>query len=163
MPGSAINVFGFISIGSLFHQLLSSFMGSLLTNTVLHVWSVLSFTNIYFLLFIFFSFNLLVSVTSPMVPGSIRNIHEGKVSGQMGNAANHHSDRHGTEDYLNIVHRLSTEVQLHKTKNLRKKWFHCSCMMSIYQLLLNNCICLLAFVISEFVNCVHKRKVKHCF
>ncbi|XP_076586328.1 nipped-B-like protein A isoform X3 [Chaetodon auriga] len=50
-----------------------------------------------------------VSVTSPMVPGGIRNIHEGKVSGQMANAANHHSDRHGTEDYLNIVHRLSNE------------------------------------------------------
>ncbi|KAL6114096.1 nipbl [Pungitius sinensis] len=50
-----------------------------------------------------------VSVASPMVPGGIRNIHEGKVSGQMANAANHHSDRHGTEDYMNIVHRLSTE------------------------------------------------------
>lgn len=60
--------------------------------------------------------NLVVSVTSPMVPGSIRNIHEGKVSGQMANAANHHSDRHGTEDYLNIVHRLSNEVQRHKLK-----------------------------------------------
>ncbi|KAM8886564.1 nipped-B-like protein A isoform 2-T4 [Spinachia spinachia] len=47
-----------------------------------------------------------VSVASPMVPGGIRNIHEGKVSGQM---ANHHSDRHGTEDYMNIVHRLSSE------------------------------------------------------
>ncbi|CAN9513160.1 unnamed protein product [Ophioblennius macclurei] len=44
-----------------------------------------------------------VSVTSPMVSGGIRNIHEGKVPGQMANAANHHSDRHGTEDYLNIV------------------------------------------------------------
>ncbi|XP_059192293.1 nipped-B-like protein A isoform X2 [Centropristis striata] len=50
-----------------------------------------------------------VSVASPMVPGGIRNIHDGKVSGQMANAANHHSDRHGTEDYLNIVHRLSNE------------------------------------------------------
>uniref|UniRef100_UPI0037E95CD1 nipped-B-like protein A isoform X3 n=1 Tax=Semicossyphus pulcher TaxID=241346 RepID=UPI0037E95CD1 len=50
-----------------------------------------------------------VSVASPMVPGGIRNIHEGKVSGQMANAANHHSERHGTEDYLNIVHRLSNE------------------------------------------------------
>ncbi|XP_069379772.1 nipped-B-like protein A isoform X4 [Paralichthys olivaceus] len=50
-----------------------------------------------------------VSVASPMVPGGIRNIHEGKVSGQMANAANHHSDRHGTEDYLNIVHRLGSE------------------------------------------------------
>ncbi|XP_058491616.1 nipped-B-like protein A isoform X5 [Solea solea] len=50
-----------------------------------------------------------VSVASPMVPGGIRNIHEVKVSGQMANAANHHSDRHGTEDYLNIVHRLSSE------------------------------------------------------
>ncbi|XP_076010235.1 nipped-B-like protein B isoform X5 [Genypterus blacodes] len=50
-----------------------------------------------------------VSVASPMVPGSIRNIHDGKVSGQMANAANHHSDRHGAEDYLNIVHRLGNE------------------------------------------------------
>ncbi|XP_029961584.1 nipped-B-like protein A isoform X3 [Salarias fasciatus] len=50
-----------------------------------------------------------VSVASPMVPGGIRNIHEGKVPGQMANAANHHSDRHGTEDYLNIVHRLGSE------------------------------------------------------
>ncbi|KAI4819958.1 hypothetical protein KUCAC02_027958 [Chaenocephalus aceratus] len=44
-----------------------------------------------------------VSVASPMVPGGIRNILEGKVAGQMGNAANHHSDRHGPEDYMNIV------------------------------------------------------------
>ncbi|XP_039887569.1 nipped-B-like protein A isoform X1 [Simochromis diagramma] len=50
-----------------------------------------------------------VSVASPMVPGGIRNIHEGKVTGQIPNAANHHSDRHGTEDYLNIVHRLGNE------------------------------------------------------
>ncbi|TNN80636.1 Nipped-B-like protein A [Liparis tanakae] len=50
-----------------------------------------------------------VSVASPMVPGGIRNIHEGKVSGQMANAANHLSDRHGTEDYMNIVHRLGNE------------------------------------------------------
>ncbi|CAJ1068917.1 nipped-B-like protein A isoform X3 [Xyrichtys novacula] len=50
-----------------------------------------------------------VSVASPMVPGGIRNIHESKVSGQMANAANHHSERHGAEDYLNIVHRLSNE------------------------------------------------------
>ncbi|XP_077377636.1 nipped-B-like protein A isoform X5 [Festucalex cinctus] len=50
-----------------------------------------------------------VSVASPMVPGSIRNIHEGKVSGQMANTANHHSDRHGADDYLNIVHRLGSE------------------------------------------------------
>ncbi|XP_057687450.1 nipped-B-like protein A isoform X1 [Corythoichthys intestinalis] len=50
-----------------------------------------------------------VSVPSPMVPGSIRNIHEGKVSGQMANTANHHSDRHGTDDYLNIVHRSGSE------------------------------------------------------
>ncbi|KAM3850385.1 nipped-B-like protein B [Diretmus argenteus] len=50
-----------------------------------------------------------MSVASPMVPGGIRNIHEGKVSGHMANAANHHPDRHGTEDYLNIVHRLGNE------------------------------------------------------
>ncbi|XP_033829002.1 nipped-B-like protein A isoform X1 [Periophthalmus magnuspinnatus] len=45
-----------------------------------------------------------VSVASPIVPGNIRNVHEGK--GQMTNAANHHSDQHGSEDYMNIVHRL---------------------------------------------------------
>ncbi|CAF93495.1 unnamed protein product [Tetraodon nigroviridis] len=50
-----------------------------------------------------------VSVTSPMVPGGIRNIHEGKVSSQLAGASNHLSDRHGTEDYLKIVHRLSNE------------------------------------------------------
>ncbi|XP_061784889.1 nipped-B-like protein B isoform X3 [Nerophis lumbriciformis] len=50
-----------------------------------------------------------VSVASPMVPGSIPNLHEGKVSGQMANTANHHSDRHGTDDYLNIVHRIGSE------------------------------------------------------
>ncbi|KAM9743549.1 nipped-B-like protein A isoform 3-T3 [Menidia menidia] len=50
-----------------------------------------------------------VSVSSPMVPGGIRNIHEGKVSGQMSNAPNHHSDRHGTEDYLNIVQQLGNQ------------------------------------------------------
>ncbi|KAM9392170.1 nipped-B-like protein A isoform 2-T2 [Pholidichthys leucotaenia] len=48
-------------------------------------------------------------VASPMVPGGIRNIHEGKVSGPMANAANHHSDRYGTEDYLGIVHRPGNE------------------------------------------------------
>ncbi|KAM3610729.1 uncharacterized protein V6R79_008133 [Siganus canaliculatus] len=58
-----------------------------------------------------------VSVTSPMVPGGIRNIHEGKVSGQMANAANHHSDRHGTEDYMNIVHRLSNEESESSRRN----------------------------------------------
>lgn len=47
-----------------------------------------------------------VSVASPMMSGGIRNIHEGKVSGQIANAANHHSDQHGTEDYMDIVHRL---------------------------------------------------------
>lgn len=47
-----------------------------------------------------------------MVPGGIRNIHEGKVSGQLAGASNHLSDRHGTEDYMNIVHRLSNEVWL---------------------------------------------------
>ncbi|XP_029017245.1 nipped-B-like protein A isoform X3 [Betta splendens] len=50
-----------------------------------------------------------VSVASPMVPVGIRNLHEGKVSGQLASAANHHSERHGTEDYMNIVHRLGSE------------------------------------------------------
>lgn len=116
-----------INICSLFHQLFSTCLGSSLTNTVLQACFVLSFTNV------FFSFNLVVSVTSPMVPGSIRNIHEGKVSGQMANAANHHSDRHGTEDYLNIVHRLSSEVRRCKSLLKKKKkgslvlwWWHTS-------------------------------------
>ncbi|XP_028313630.1 nipped-B-like protein A isoform X2 [Gouania willdenowi] len=58
-----------------------------------------------------------VSVASPMVPGAIRNLHESKVPGQMSNAANHHSDRHGPEDYLNMVHRLGSEEGDSAVKN----------------------------------------------
>lgn len=60
--------------------------------------------------FLFFIYS--ASVASPMVPGGIRNIQEGKVSGQLSNAPNHHSDRHGTDDYMNIVQRLGNEVCL---------------------------------------------------
>ncbi|KAM9329215.1 nipped-B-like protein [Gastrophryne carolinensis] len=53
------------------------------------------------------------SVSSPIVAGGLRNLHENKVSGQLaGNSANHHSDnsRHSTsEDYLQMVHRLGSE------------------------------------------------------
>uniref|UniRef100_A0A1A8F8N9 Nipped-B protein n=2 Tax=Nothobranchius korthausae TaxID=1143690 RepID=A0A1A8F8N9_9TELE len=52
---------------------------------------------------------LQASVVSPMVPGGIRNIHEDKGCGQMSGAPNHHPDRHGTEDYLNMVQRLGSE------------------------------------------------------
>ncbi|XP_051784298.1 nipped-B-like protein A isoform X2 [Erpetoichthys calabaricus] len=55
----------------------------------------------------------LVCVASSMVPGSMRNIHDNKVCGQMSsNSANHHADnsRHGSnEDYLHLVHRLGNE------------------------------------------------------
>ncbi|KAK6494364.1 nipped-B-like protein [Huso huso] len=55
----------------------------------------------------------LVSVASPMVAGTMRNIHENKVSGQVSsNSANHHADnsRHGSnEDYLHMVPRLGNE------------------------------------------------------
>ncbi|KAG2465755.1 NIPBL protein, partial [Polypterus senegalus] len=54
-----------------------------------------------------------VCVASSMVPGSMRNIHDNKVCGQMSsNSANHHADnsRHGSnEDYLHLVHRLGNE------------------------------------------------------
>ena len=53
-----------------------------------------------------------------MVSGGIRNLHEGKVPGQMANATNHHPDRHGTDDYLNIVHRLGNEVNKGFIKSL---------------------------------------------
>ncbi|KAE8636479.1 hypothetical protein XENTR_v10003008 [Xenopus tropicalis] len=53
------------------------------------------------------------SVSSPIVAGGLRNLHENKVSGQLsGSSANHHADnsRHGaTEDYLQMVHRLGGE------------------------------------------------------
>uniref|UniRef100_A0A8D0GLK0 Nipped-B protein n=1 Tax=Sphenodon punctatus TaxID=8508 RepID=A0A8D0GLK0_SPHPU len=53
------------------------------------------------------------SVSSPIVSGGMRNIHENKVSSQLsGSSANHHADnsRHGSnEDYLQIVHRLSSD------------------------------------------------------
>ncbi|KAM4051010.1 nipped-B-like protein isoform 3-T3 [Anomaloglossus baeobatrachus] len=53
------------------------------------------------------------SVSSPIVAGGLRNLHENKVSGQLaGNSANHHADnsRHSTsEDYLQMVQRLGSE------------------------------------------------------
>ncbi|XP_074851746.1 nipped-B-like protein isoform X3 [Carettochelys insculpta] len=53
------------------------------------------------------------SVSSPIVSSGMRNIHENKVSSQLsGNSANHHADnsRHGSnEDYLQMVHRLSSD------------------------------------------------------
>ncbi|XP_043932364.1 nipped-B-like protein [Protopterus annectens] len=53
------------------------------------------------------------SVSSPMVPGNIRNMHDSKLSNQLSsNSSNHHPDgsRHGSnEDYLHIVHRLGNE------------------------------------------------------
>ncbi|XP_044287063.1 nipped-B-like protein isoform X3 [Varanus komodoensis] len=53
------------------------------------------------------------SVSSPIVSGGMRNIHENKVTSQLsGSSANHHADnsRHGSnEDYLQMVHRISSE------------------------------------------------------
>ncbi|KAH0627889.1 hypothetical protein JD844_008441 [Phrynosoma platyrhinos] len=53
------------------------------------------------------------SVSSPIVSGGMRNIHENKVTSQLsGGSANHHADnsRHGSnEDYLQMVHRISNE------------------------------------------------------
>uniref|UniRef100_A0A8C3CEE3 Nipped-B protein n=1 Tax=Cairina moschata TaxID=8855 RepID=A0A8C3CEE3_CAIMO len=53
------------------------------------------------------------SVSSPIVTAGMRNLHESKVSSQLsGNSANHHADnsRHGSnEDYLQMVHRLSSD------------------------------------------------------
>ncbi|TRZ10016.1 hypothetical protein HGM15179_017091, partial [Zosterops borbonicus] len=53
------------------------------------------------------------SVSSPIVSAGMRNLHENKVSSQLsGNSANHHADnsRHGSnEDYLQMVHRISSD------------------------------------------------------
>ncbi|XP_051498360.1 nipped-B-like protein isoform X3 [Apus apus] len=53
------------------------------------------------------------SVSSPIVTAGMRNLHENKVSSQLsGSSANHHADnsRHGSnEDYLQMVHRLSSD------------------------------------------------------
>ncbi|XP_021407417.1 nipped-B-like protein isoform X3 [Lonchura striata] len=53
------------------------------------------------------------SVSSPIVTAGMRNLHENKVSSQLsGNSANHHADnsRHSSnEDYLQMVHRLSSD------------------------------------------------------
>ncbi|OCU02595.1 NIPBL, cohesin loading factor L homeolog isoform X2 [Xenopus laevis] len=53
------------------------------------------------------------SVSSPIVAGGLRNLHENKVSVQQsGSSTNHHADnsRHGTtEDYLQMVQRLGGE------------------------------------------------------
>ncbi|XP_032874665.1 nipped-B-like protein isoform X5 [Amblyraja radiata] len=59
------------------------------------------------------STSTLASVSSPMIPGSMRNIHDSKVASQLsGSSSNHHSDnsRHGSnEDYIHMVHRLGSE------------------------------------------------------
>ncbi|KAF6126011.1 NIPBL cohesin loading factor [Phyllostomus discolor] len=53
------------------------------------------------------------SVSSPIVAGGLRNLHDNKVSGPLsGSSANHHADnpRHGSsDDYLHMVHRLSSD------------------------------------------------------
>ncbi|XP_015314581.1 nipped-B-like protein isoform X4 [Bos indicus x Bos taurus] len=53
------------------------------------------------------------SVSSPIVAGGLRNLHDNKVSGSLsGNSANHHADnpRHGSsDDYLHMVHRISSD------------------------------------------------------
>ncbi|XP_032062792.1 nipped-B-like protein isoform X1 [Aythya fuligula] len=53
------------------------------------------------------------SVSSPIVTAGMRNLHENKISSQLsGNSANHHADnsRHSSnEDYLQMVHRLSSD------------------------------------------------------
>ncbi|XP_060046943.1 nipped-B-like protein isoform X2 [Erinaceus europaeus] len=53
------------------------------------------------------------SVSSPIVAGGLRNIHDNQVSGPLsGSSANHHADnpRHGSSDsYLHMVHRLSSD------------------------------------------------------
>ncbi|XP_072448848.1 nipped-B-like protein isoform X6 [Chiloscyllium punctatum] len=53
------------------------------------------------------------SVSSPMIPSGMRNIHDNKVTSQMSSSSsNHHSDnsRHGSnEDYIHMVHRLGSE------------------------------------------------------
>lgn len=52
-----------------------------------------------------------VSVASPMVPGGIRNIHDNKVPGQISSNSSNHNARHCSNDeYMNIVHRLGSEV-----------------------------------------------------
>uniref|UniRef100_A0A8C6XQG6 Nipped-B protein n=1 Tax=Naja naja TaxID=35670 RepID=A0A8C6XQG6_NAJNA len=51
-------------------------------------------------------------VSSPIVSGGMRNIHENKITSQLGSSTNHHPDntRHGSsEDYLHMVHRISSE------------------------------------------------------
>lgn len=63
----------------------------------------------------FFVFLLIpASVSSPIVAGGLRNMHDNKVSGPLsGSSANHHTDnpRHGSsDDYLHMVHRLSSDV-----------------------------------------------------
>uniref|UniRef100_A0A8C7GV06 Nipped-B protein n=1 Tax=Oncorhynchus kisutch TaxID=8019 RepID=A0A8C7GV06_ONCKI len=49
-------------------------------------------------------------VASPVVPASMRNIHDNTVSGQISSNSANHNARHGSnEDYMNIVHRLGNE------------------------------------------------------
>nr|XP_060490042.1 nipped-B-like protein [Panthera onca] len=80
-----------------------------LVSQLVHSLNQVSTDHIFLFLFLLIS----ASVSSPIVAGGLRNIHDNKVSGPLsGNSANHHADnpRHGSsDDYLHMVHRLSSD------------------------------------------------------
>ncbi|XP_039532073.1 nipped-B-like protein B isoform X2 [Pimephales promelas] len=50
-----------------------------------------------------------VSVSSPIVPSSMRNIHDNKVSGQVSGNSNHNARHCSNDEYISIVQRLGNE------------------------------------------------------
>nr|XP_055063952.1 nipped-B-like protein B isoform X3 [Misgurnus anguillicaudatus] len=50
-----------------------------------------------------------VSVSSPVVPGGMRNIHDNKVSGQVSGNSNHNSRHCSNDEYISIVQRLGND------------------------------------------------------
>ncbi|XP_051973110.1 nipped-B-like protein B isoform X2 [Xyrauchen texanus] len=50
-----------------------------------------------------------VSVSSPIVPGSMRNIHDNKLSGQVSGNSNHNARHCSSDEYIGIVQRLGND------------------------------------------------------
>lgn len=68
--------------------------------------------------FFFVCVYVAVSVSSPIVPSGMRNIHDNKVSGQVSGNSNHNARHCSNDEYISIVQRLGNEVSACQQKVL---------------------------------------------
>lgn len=67
---------------------------------------------------VFFFVCVAVSVSSPIVPGGMRNIHDNKVSCQVSGNSNHNARHCSNDEYISIVQRLANDVSTCQQKFL---------------------------------------------